>query len=234
MSTLATIPLSPVTPSTAPSGPSEERGVMRNVSWNFYNRLTDAIGERSSIRLAFDGKDVEIMVIGGRHESLGDLLNVFVNEVCDGLDLDFHGLGSMTLKRDDFERGIEADLSYCFDPERIARCRAAVAGGYKDRAAYPIPDLAIKIDISPPEIDRSEIYGKLRAAELWRLSNDAVSIEHLDAGGNYVRVDSSQFLHVRADEVTQWLLDGASEKRTAWKRRILNWARAELRPRAGT
>ena len=76
MSTLATIPLSPFTPSRAPSGSSEERGVMRNVSWNFYNRLTDAIGERSSIRVAFDGKDVEIMVIGGRHESLGDLLSV--------------------------------------------------------------------------------------------------------------------------------------------------------------
>ena len=76
MSTLATIPLSPVTPPRATSGPSEERGVIRNVSWNFYNRLTDAIGERSSIRVAFDGKDVEIMVIGGRHESLGDLLSV--------------------------------------------------------------------------------------------------------------------------------------------------------------
>ena len=58
---------------------------MRGVSWNLYDRLTDAIGERSSIRVAFDGKDVEIVVLGPIHENLGDLLSLFVNEVYDGL-----------------------------------------------------------------------------------------------------------------------------------------------------
>ena len=58
------------------------------MSWNLYDRLTDAIGERSSIRVAFDGKDVEILVLGPVHENLGGLLSMFVDEVCDGLDIE--------------------------------------------------------------------------------------------------------------------------------------------------
>ena len=68
MSTTTTIPRPPAAPLKMPSVPAEERGVMRDVSWNLYDRLTDAIGERSSIRVAFDGKDVEIMVVGPVHE----------------------------------------------------------------------------------------------------------------------------------------------------------------------
>ena len=233
MSAITTIPRPPALPLKAPSIPAEERGVMRGVSWNLYDRLTDAIRERSSIRVAFDGKDVEIMVVGPLHEGLGDRLGVFVSEVCDGLDLDSYGLGSTTWKRQEVERGLEADLSYCFDPAKVALCRAAEARGSNDGAAFPIPDLMVEIDISPPQIDRSEIYSKLRPPEVWKFSDDVVSIEQLDASGNYIATDASRFLYVRADEVTEWLRKGKSTKRPDWKRSILNWARAELRPRAG-
>ena len=173
------------------------------------------------------------MVVGPVHEGLGDRLSVFVSEVCDGLDLDSYGLGSTTWKRQEVERGIEADLCYCFDPEKVAFCRAAEARGSNDGGAFPIPDLMIEIDISPPKVDRPEIYRKLRPPEVWKLGDDAVSIEQLDADGNYVAADVSRFLFVRADEVAQWLRDGKSAKRPAWKRAILDWARAELRARAG-
>ena len=164
---------------------------------------------------------------------IGELLGMFVGEVCDGLDLEFHGLGRTTWKRTDVERGVEADLSYCFDPEKVAVCRAADARDSNDGAAFPIPDLVVEVDISPPKIDRADIYSKLRAPELWRFSDDAVSIEQLDASGNYVAADASRFLYVRADEVTQWLRQAESVGQLAWKRGVREWARAVLRPRAG-
>ena len=206
---------------------------MRDVSWDFYDQLTDAIGERSSISVAFDGKDIEIMVVGPLHESLGELLGIFVGEVCDGMDVDFYGLGRTTLKRPEIDRGIEADLSYCFEPAKVAVCRAAHARGSNNAADFPIPDLAVEIDISPPKIDRPGIYSKLRAPEVWRFSDDAVSIEQLDASGNYAAAEASRFLHVRADEVTQWLREGNSTERPNWKRSIREWARTVVRPRAG-
>ncbi len=233
MSTITTIPRSPVARSVTPSVPSEERGVMHGVSWDLYDRLTDALSERSSIRIAFDGKDVEIMVVGPVHEGLGDLLGIFVGEVCDGLDLDSHGLGSTTWKREEVHRGVEADLCYCFDPAKVQACRAANARGANDGAAFPIPDLVIEIDISEPEIDRPGIYSKLRVLEVWRFRDGVVSIEQLDADGNYIAADASRFLYVRADEVTRWLREANSVGRPTWKRNIRDWARAHIRPRAG-
>jgi hypothetical protein len=66
-----------------------------------------------------------------------------------------------------------------------------------------------------------------------KLSEDALSIEQLDASGNYAAADASRFLFVRAEEVSQWLRDGWSAKRPTWKRANREWARAELRARAG-
>jgi Uma2 family endonuclease len=233
MSTITTIPSPPAAPSTRSSNAAEERGVMRGVSWNLYDRLTDALRERSSVRIAFDGKDVEIMVVGPVHEGLGDRLGVFVGEVCDGLDLDSYGLGSTTWKREEVERGIEADLCYCFDLAKVAICRAAESRGTNDGAAFPIPDLAVEIDISPPKIDRPGIYSKLQVLEVWRFGDETASIEQLDGNGNYVAADMSRFLFVRPDEIIRWLREGKSMTRPAWKRAIAEWARAELRPRAG-
>jgi Uma2 family endonuclease len=233
VSTITTIPRPPVAPSMTPSVPAEERGVMRGVSWNLYDRLTDAIGERSSIRVAFDGKDVEIVVLGPIHENLGDLLSLLVNEVYDGLEIDCQGLRSTTWKRPEVDRGVESDLCYYFDPAKLEVCEAAVARNSNNGADYPIPDLVIEIDLSPSKIDRPGIYSKLRTPEVWRFSDDTVSIEQLAADGNYVAAESSRFLYVRADEVTRWLIEGKFAKRRAWKRRIQDWVRAELRPRAG-
>ncbi len=123
MSTITTVPRPPIAPSMAPLIAAEDRGVMRGVSWNFYDRLTDAISERSSVRIAFDGKDMEIMVVGPVHEGLGDRLSVFVSEVCDGLDLDSYGLGSTTWKRQEVDAEVEADL--CRGLEARRRWRSA-------------------------------------------------------------------------------------------------------------
>jgi Uma2 family endonuclease len=111
MSTTTTVPLPPIAPSMVPSAPEEERGVMRGVSWNLYDRLTDAIDERSSIRVAFDGRDVEIMVVGPVHEGVRGLLGVFISLVAEVLDVDFHQLGATTWKRQEVGRGLESDVS---------------------------------------------------------------------------------------------------------------------------
>ena len=233
MSTITTDPRPPIAPSMVPAAPEEERGVMRGVSWNLYDRLTDAIGERSSIRVAFDGKDVEIMVVGPVHEGVRGLLDMFVSLVAEALDLDFHQLGATTWKREEAGRGLESDVSYCFDPEKVAICRSAHSRGLNDGAIFPIPDLMAEIDISPPKVDRDAIYSKLRPLEVWRFSDGAVSIEHLGADGKYAVADASRFLYVRPEEVTQWLRDADSMPRPAWMRAVRDWARAELRARAG-
>jgi hypothetical protein len=58
---------SPTTSTETTTVPDEERGVMRDVSWEFYDRLSDAIGEQSQICMAYDGNDMEIMTLYGVH-----------------------------------------------------------------------------------------------------------------------------------------------------------------------
>jgi hypothetical protein len=51
MSTIASIPRSPAAHTKAVAVPLEERGVIRDASWNLYDQLSEAIGEQSPIRL---------------------------------------------------------------------------------------------------------------------------------------------------------------------------------------
>ena len=96
MSTITTIPSSK---SATTLVPDEERGVMPDVSWEFYDRLSDAVGEQSHIRMAYDGKDLEIMTLGPKHEQSRGLLGSFIEAVAEGLEVDFRPAGSTTWKR---------------------------------------------------------------------------------------------------------------------------------------
>jgi Uma2 family endonuclease len=232
MSTITTIPRPSCEPVETTTVPGKERGVMPG-SWNLYDRLTDAIRERSSIRVAFDGRDIEIMTLGPKHEDIKELLGLFISEVYFGLEIDCRGLGSTTWKRSEVQRGIEADLSFYFDPSKLQASAAAASRESNDVADYPNPDLVVEIDISSPEIDRPGIYRAMQVPEVWRLRDGSISIEQLGPDGAYAAAMTSRFLHVRPDEVTQWLIEGKSAKRRDWRRRLQEWIQAELKPRVG-
>ncbi len=211
--------------------PDEERGVMRDVSWEFYDRLSDAVGEHSEIHMAYDGKDLEIMTLGPKHEQSRGLLGSFIEAVAEGLEVDFRPAGSTTWKRAAKRRGVESDQCYYFQRTKLEASDAAASRDSNDVGDYPDPDLAAEIDISTAKIDRLKIYAALKVSEVWRFKEGAISIERLRPAGVYREVTESGFLYVRPDEVTRWLADGKSGSRLAWKRRLQDWILAELRPR---
>ena len=203
--------------------PDEERGVMRDVSWEFYDQLSDAIGEQSHIRLAYDGKDMEIMTLGPKHERSKVCLDPFVTEICMGLKIDFEPMGSTTWKRSEKKKGLESDLCYYFDQGKLEVVRVADVWESNEVADYPNPDLAIEVDISPSKIDRPKIYASLKVSEIWRFKNDAIVIEQLRPNGVYLAAKSSRFLHVRPDEVTRWFADRKSSPPGDWILRLREW-----------
>src|SRR5689334_16063483 len=128
MSTLTTPPRRGTTPApSAPTGPIVEPGdqriAIRDVSWEIYDLLSDAVGERQHVFLAYDGKDLEIMTKGKDHEDYREILIRFVIFLTSELRIRCWGLGETTWKRPDIARGLEADLCYFFTPEK----RAAIA-----------------------------------------------------------------------------------------------------------
>jgi hypothetical protein len=125
VSTIAATKIAPVhadAPTRAAAVPGEERHVIRGAPWEFYDRLTDALGESSPFRVAYDGQDIEIITLGPKQERSKGLLGSFIESVFVGLEIDCEELGSTTWKRPELERGIEADQCYCFEPSKLEWC----------------------------------------------------------------------------------------------------------------
>jgi Uma2 family endonuclease len=211
--------------------PGERRILIRGLSWDLYDRLSDELGERQHIRLAFDGRDLEIMSPGYVHEDSRELLSRLVNAVTVELGIPSRGGGQTTWKRPALERGLEADLCYHFAPGKLAAITEALARKSSNVADYPNPELAIEIDISPPELDRAAIYAALQVAEVWRFDGESLVIMHLQPDGQYTAVESSQFLPIRSDEILRWVASEDSSDILAWERRLRAWIRDELAPR---
>jgi Uma2 family endonuclease len=232
MSTI-TIPAPTAASTRLPSTgiPAEQRIAIRDIPWDLYDRLSDAIGEGQNVHLAYDGKDLEIMTVGPTHEDTKENMGRFVNAVAFELRIRCRGLGQTTWKRPDVLRGIEADLCYFFDPEKLAIIADARARRSNIVTDYPNPDLAIEIDISPSQIDRPGIYQSLKVPEVWRFDGESLVIERLGSDGTYFATDSSRFLPVRAAEILRWINQEDSSDELAWELRLREWARTELAPR---
>ena len=94
------------------------------------------------------------------HEDFKDLLGRLVNAITDDLPSPAAAAGRRPGSDEAIKRGIEADLCYYFDGEKLAIVNQSRARKVeKDIADYPNPDLATEIDISPPQIDRPSIYA---------------------------------------------------------------------------
>jgi Uma2 family endonuclease len=205
--------------------PGHQRIVIRGVDWDLYDRLSEAIGEDQHVRLAYDGKDLELMTSGNIHENFKERASSIVKAVTSGLDIDYVSCGQTTWKSAELARGLEADLSYYFDPEKIRTARAAMERGSMDPADYHKPDLAVEIDISAPQVDRPSIYAALKVEEVWRIFRGGrVVIEQLQPDGSYAPAESSRFLRIRADEVAAWLTAEDASREAAWNRRLNQWA----------
>jgi Uma2 family endonuclease len=218
-------------PRQRPPGFDDQRIVIRDLDWDLYDRLSDAIGERQHVYLAYDGKDMEIMTKGRAHEVYRDRFGRFIHAVTFELRIRCRGAGETTWKRPEIARGLESDLSYYFEPAKLEADARSLARKSNSVADYPNPDMAIEIDISPPQIDRSMIYAALQVAELWRFDGQSVVIEQLGPDGQYQVVATSKFLPLKVEDIRRWLIEEDSDDEFAWEIRLREWARGELAAR---
>ena len=122
-------------------------------------------------------------------------------------------------------RAIEADATL-LSRRREDRRRPAAA---QKTADWPLPDLAIEIDMSRSQVDRPGIYAALGVPEVWRFDGETVRIDRLGPDGTYAEAPESGWLGVRPDEVVRPSVD-----RRRGRQRLLEsglaWAREVLVP----
>jgi Uma2 family endonuclease len=208
----------------------DRRVVYRGVDWSFYDRLVDSIPERSHIHVDYDGRDLEVRGKRRKHEIARKRLGQLVEAIAQELAIPYRSAGETTWKRPQFQRGLEADECYFFLPEKIAADAAACERGSDAIDDFLNPDLAIEVDLSPPQVHRAGIYAALRVAEVWRFDGRDVAIDRLMPNGTYTTIEASPFLPITAQEIRRWVVDEAGGDESAWAMRL----RAEFRSRAAT
>ena len=152
---------------------SETRIGFAGVGFDVYERLIRATPARTAVRMAYDGRNLEIMVTGPVHDDYGWFLDRFINVVARVVGVRRRALGKTTWIRPEIERGIEADQCYVFDPAKVSAVSELLARKENDVALYPNPDLAVDVDISRPQTDRPAIYERSRCLSCGRSTASA-------------------------------------------------------------
>jgi Uma2 family endonuclease len=195
-------------------------------SWELYETLAQAIGDQH-VRLAFDGERIEMVSPGMDHESDITLIYRIVAALADGLGMLCYSMRSGRWRRPEAQRGLEADESFYFSGAKIAIARRRP----KDEQEYPVPDLAVEIDISPSKIDRPAIYAALRVAEVWRYDGgQSLRIDRLGPDGTFAEAAESGWLGITPAEVVA-LLEMDFRDHNDFARKVTAWAVESLRPR---
>lgn len=161
---------------TPPELSIDQRVFLHDVSWEGYERILEIRGESSGVRISYLEGQLEFMSPSIDHERIKTTIARLLEAWCEECGPDLNGYGSWTVKREDVERGFEADECY------ILGCDV------KER-----PDIAIEVVWTHGGIDKLEIYRKLDVPEVWMWDQGKIVVHHL-RGEAYVTATRSELL----------------------------------------
>ena len=182
-------PQRPPTPLPPPGG--ERRFTLTNIDWDTYVRLNDRCGPGT--RVTYDRGRMELMSPSGLHELVKTVLARLIEAYALVAGIAIEGFGSVTMRREDLDRGLEPDECYYVANAAVmsGRIRPGDPPAPLDLSANPPPDLAIEVDISPPDIAKPPIYAAMGVPEIWRYDGRAVAYLIRQPDGSYVTTERS-------------------------------------------
>jgi Uma2 family endonuclease len=206
--------------------PAEQRVILRNISWETYERLLAERGESSSPRFTYDQGVLEIMVVSFEHEQLNRLIADLFTMIAFEMNIEFINGGSTTFKREDLRRGFEPDTCFYIQNAEHVSGKAQI-----DLFVDPPPDLIIEIDITHSSLDKLPIYTAVGVPEVWRYDGNVLTIFRLEHGTHIEHEESLALPGVTSIRLLHFIEESRSLKRTAWLRSVQNWAREQVEER---
>ena len=103
----------------------EERFLITDISWDFYVRFCDEIGERP-LRLSYNNGMLEIMITKSPHEFYKTMLAKLIETIILELDIPVRSGGAMTFQRFDLEKGFEPDECWWITRESEVRASGSL------------------------------------------------------------------------------------------------------------
>jgi Uma2 family endonuclease len=147
-----------------------------------------------------------------------------VEALTEEMDIDIASYGSMTCRRPDLERGLEADESYWIANEPRMRSREEV-----DLERDPPPDLVLEIEISRSSLNRIAIYAALRVPEVWRWDGETLRVLLLTSRGNYRQSERSKAFPFLPLAELAGFLRRAGQSETQRLRSFRAWVRKQMK-----
>ncbi len=204
-----------------PQSPTQ-RIILQNISWQTYKTLLVELGDHRALRLAYVQGSLEITMPSDRHETYKQLLERMVNTLTEELNLRVKGFASVTLNREDLQRGSEPDS--CYYIKNVDR----IQGRRIDLSTDPPPDLVIEVDITSLSSSRLAIYTQLGIPEIWRCRGEMVEFYQLQ-NGEYISSEYSyNFPIVSIAIINQFLQLIEIEDDTTIIRAWREWVRSHL------
>lgn len=166
---------------------SGRRILLNDISWKEYGMFLEDFEEKAGWRLAYDGGKLEIMPPTPEHEEYSFNFHNFVLAYCERFELELEGRRSTTFRKKFLEKGVEPDECYYIQSaEKIAGKEIAA----KD---FPMPDVAVEVDVTTESLDKFPIYSALGIPELWIYDGKKLTFYELE-GKKYHQISNSRAL----------------------------------------
>lgn len=213
----------PVAPSPSVSVDLPEKRVqLYNISWQAYEAILAAIGDRRSALLTYYQGLLEIMTPLEKHENSSDCIDHFIQVLTEERDLDIKSMASTTLKHPNIRVGAEPDKAYYIANEKLVR------GKIVDIQTDPPPDLIVEVDITHTDINKNALYAEMGVPEFWRYNGKVLTIYCL-RGGTYEVVEvSPTFPWVTKETLYEFLQACAQVGEKQAKRDFRDWIKQRL------
>jgi Uma2 family endonuclease len=202
---------------------AETRTLLKNISWQTFKAMLADMGNERNSRLTYDNGIVEIMTPLMQHENSNRLIEGFILVLCEEFGLEVKTTGSLTLTRDDLEKGGEPDSSCYIENEFLIRNKENI-----DLDQDPPPDLVLEVDYTRPKIDKLSLYASMGIPEFWRYNGTVLRIYTL-SGNEYSEVEvSPTFVPVSVRDIPQFIQESKKIGQLAAKSAFCTWVRQQI------
>jgi Uma2 family endonuclease len=154
----------------------EQRMLISGVNWQQYETLLKHLEDSSSYRITYLDGMLEIMAPSRRHEVSKKNIVRLIEAYLEDAEIDFWGLGSTTLRKQEKEAGKEPDECFCLFTDK------------------EFPDLAIEVVLTSGSLKVLEVYKRLGTQEVWFWQDNQIKIYALSENGEYNLIPKSALL----------------------------------------
>lgn len=176
-------------------------------NWDDYEKLIEAVGEASHLRISFNEGVLQIMTLSVEHENYSVVVEDLIKHLSFVKKIKVLAYRSATMKVDKKLKGAEPDnIFYVQNADRLPN-KIVINFGVD-----PMPDVVVEIDIHHQSKQKLSLYADFGVPEIWRYDGKKFEIYELQPDKTYLEIEQSRALPILKAETLTDFLNQSREK----------------------